>query len=83
MKKAFGGVFIANEKFELETAEQVLAAREADAVAFGVHFIANPDLPRRFQLNAPLNEADPSTFYTGGPKGYTDYPILEAAGARA
>jgi 2,4-dienoyl-CoA reductase-like NADH-dependent reductase (Old Yellow Enzyme family) len=83
LKKAFGGVFIANEKFEQETAEQVLAAQEADAVAFGVLFIANPDLPRRFALNAPLNEPDPSTFYTSGSKGYTDYPILEAAGALA
>ena len=83
LKKAFGGVFIANEKFEQETAEQVLAAREADAVAFGILFIANPDLPRRFALNAPLNEPDPSTFYTSGSKGYTDYPILEAAGALA
>jgi len=83
MKKAFGGVLIANEKFELDTAEQVLAAREADAVAFGVHFVANPDLPRRLELNAPLNEADASTFYTGGSKGYTDYPIMETAGAMA
>jgi len=83
LKKAFGGVFIANEKFEQETAEQVLAAQEADAVAFGVLFIANPDLPRRFALNAPLNEPDPSTFYTSGSKGYTDYPILEAAVALA
>jgi 2,4-dienoyl-CoA reductase-like NADH-dependent reductase (Old Yellow Enzyme family) len=83
LKKAFGGVFIANEKFEQETAEQVLAAQEADAVAFGVLFIANPDLPRRFALNAPLNEPDPSTFYTSGSKGYTDYPILETTGALA
>jgi 2,4-dienoyl-CoA reductase-like NADH-dependent reductase (Old Yellow Enzyme family) len=83
MKKAFGGVLIANEKFELDTAEQVLAAREADAVAFGVHFVANPDLPRRLELNAPLNEADASTFYTGGSKGYTDYPIMETAEAIA
>ena len=61
----------------------MLAAQEADAVAFGVLFIANPDLPRRFALNAPLNEPDPSTFYMSGSKGYTDYPILEAAGALA
>jgi len=83
LKRAFGGVLIANEKFDLETAEQALAAQEADAIAFGSLFIANPDLPRRLQLNAPLNEADPSTFYTAGPKGYTDYPTLEAAGAIA
>jgi 2,4-dienoyl-CoA reductase-like NADH-dependent reductase (Old Yellow Enzyme family) len=83
LKMAFGGVFIANEKFEQETAEHVLAAQEADAVAFGVLFIANPDLPRRFALNAPLNEPDPSTFYMSGSKGYTDYPILETTGALA
>ena len=83
LKKAFGGVLIANERFDLETAEQALAAQEADAIAFGVLFIANPDLPRRLELNAPLNQADASTFYAGGSKGYTDYPILEPAGAMA
>ena len=83
LKKAFGGVLIANEKFDLETAEQALATQEADAIAFGILFIANPDLPRRLELNAPLNQADASTFYTGGSKGYTDYPILEPADAIA
>ena len=46
------------------------------AVLFGVPFIANPDLPRRFREDAPLNEAHPQTFYAPGPKGYTDYPPL-------
>ncbi len=77
LKKAFGGVFVANEKFTKETANQVLAAGEADAVAFGVPFIANPDLPRRLQCDAPLNPPDPATFYAPGPKGYTDYPALD------
>ncbi len=76
LKKAFGGVYIANEKFTLDSANQVLAAGEADAVAFGVPFIANPDLPRRFQEKAVLNPADPTTFYADGAKGYTDYPAL-------
>lgn len=76
LKKAFGGAFIANEKFTKETANQVLEAEEADAVAFGVPFIANPDLPRRFALDAPLNEPRPQTFYGTGPEGYTDYPVL-------
>jgi 2,4-dienoyl-CoA reductase-like NADH-dependent reductase (Old Yellow Enzyme family) len=76
LKAAFGGVYIANEKFNLETATQVLAAGEADAVAFGKDFIANPDLPRRFAERAPLNKQDPATFYSGGAKGYTDYPAL-------
>jgi 2,4-dienoyl-CoA reductase-like NADH-dependent reductase (Old Yellow Enzyme family) len=74
MKKAFGGVFIANQKLTRETAEQLLAKGEADAVAFGQLFIANPDLPLRFAKNAPLNMPDPETFYATGPQGYTDYP---------
>jgi len=77
LKVAFGGVYIANEKFTLETANATLAAGEADAVAFGTPYIANPDLPVRFALNAPLNEPDTSTFYAPGAKGYTDYPFLE------
>lgn len=76
LKEAFGGPYIANEKFTLETGNQVLAAGEADAVAFGVPFIANPDLPERFRRGAALNPADPATFYAPGPAGYTDYPFL-------
>jgi 2,4-dienoyl-CoA reductase-like NADH-dependent reductase (Old Yellow Enzyme family) len=77
LKAAFGGSCIANEKFTQATASQVLAAGEADAVAFGVPFLANPDLPERFRRNAPLNPPDQSTFYAPGPKGYTDYPFLK------
>jgi 2,4-dienoyl-CoA reductase-like NADH-dependent reductase (Old Yellow Enzyme family) len=76
LKAAFGGSYIANEKFTQATADAVLAAGEADAVAFGVPYIANPDLPERFRENAPLNAPDVSTFYVPGPKGYTDYPVL-------
>ena len=76
LKEAFGGVYIANEGFTKETAEQVLAAGEADAVVFGKLFLANPDLPERFRLNAPLNTPRPDTFYGQGPEGYTDYPCL-------
>ncbi|HWL53079.1 MAG TPA: alkene reductase, partial [Chthoniobacteraceae bacterium] len=79
IKAASGLNFIANEGFTRESANQVLAAGEADAVAFGVSFIANPDLPRRFALGAPLNAPNPETFYSEGPVGYTDYPFLEAA----
>ena len=78
LKKAFGGVYIANERFTKESASEILAIGDADAVAFGQQFIANPDLPRRFALNAPLNAPDPNTFYAPGPKGYTDYPYLES-----
>jgi 2,4-dienoyl-CoA reductase-like NADH-dependent reductase (Old Yellow Enzyme family) len=77
LKKAFGGPFVANERFTRETGEQVLAAGEADAVAFGVLFIANPDLPARFATGAPLNEPDKTTFYGNGPAGYVDYPFME------
>ncbi len=82
LKKAFGGVYIANQQFTRESAEQVISAGEADAVAFGQLFIANPDLPERFATGAPLNSPDPNTFYGADAKGYTDYPALETAGAR-
>jgi len=77
LKTAFGGSYIANEGFTQATANQVLAAGEADAVAFGVPLLANPDLPARFRQNAPLNPPDQSTFYAPGPEGYTDYPVLQ------
>ncbi|MFC5454743.1 alkene reductase [Prosthecobacter fluviatilis] len=76
LKKAFGGVYVANEKFTLESGNAILAAGDADAVAFGVPFLANPDLPKRLAQQAPLNAPDPSTFYGDGAKGYTDYPAL-------
>ena len=53
-----------------------LRTGHADAVAYGRAFLANPDLPRRLQLGAALNEPDPSTFYGGGAAGYTSYPAL-------
>ncbi|MBF0434886.1 MAG: alkene reductase [Magnetococcales bacterium] len=77
LKTLFGGTLIANEGFSKETANTVIASGEADAVAFGQLFIANPDLPRRFLLDAPLNTPDPTTFFSQGPAGYTDYPTLE------
>lgn len=79
LKTAFGGVYIANEKFTKQTAQHALDTGEADAVAWGQLFIANPDLPARFKLDAPLNAPDPSTFYAPGPEGYIDYPSLAAA----
>ncbi|MES2438277.1 MAG: alkene reductase [Verrucomicrobiota bacterium] len=79
LKKAFGGVYIANESFTAETARESIRNGEADAVAFGKSAIANPDLVERFRTGAPLNEPDPSTFYGEGPVGYTDYPFLETA----
>ncbi|MEI8288247.1 MAG: alkene reductase [Verrucomicrobiota bacterium] len=78
LKALFGGAYIANEKFTQATGNQVLAAGEADAVAYGVPFIANPDLPERFKQNAPLNPPNQSTFYAAGEKGYTDYPFWKS-----
>jgi 2,4-dienoyl-CoA reductase-like NADH-dependent reductase (Old Yellow Enzyme family) len=77
LKAAFGGVYIANEEFSRESAEALLSSGEADAVAFGKAFIANPDLPRRLALGAALNAPRPELFYSGGAKGYTDYPSLD------
>ncbi|HEY5347806.1 MAG TPA: alkene reductase [Rhizomicrobium sp.] len=79
IKEAFGGAYIANEGFDQASAERALADGVADAVAFGKIFIANPDLPERFAGHAPLNPYDAATFYSGGAKGYVDYPALEPA----
>ena len=76
LKQIFGGTFIANEEFDQATAERFLADGKADAVAFGKLFIANPDLVQRFATGAPLNKWDTATFYSGGPRGYVDYPAL-------
>ena len=76
VKESFGGVYIANEGFTKESAEQALADGVADAVAFGKLIIANPDLVARFETDAPLNRWDATTFYASGPEGYTDYPAL-------
>jgi 2,4-dienoyl-CoA reductase-like NADH-dependent reductase (Old Yellow Enzyme family) len=81
LKTAFGGVYIANEGFSRDDAEATIEAGEADAVAFGKLFIANPDLPRRFSLGAPLSAWNADTFYSEGPVGYTDYPALEEKAA--
>lgn len=76
LKKAFGGVYIVNEQFTKDSANAALARGDADAVAFGVPFIANPDLPARLEADAPLNTPHPETFYAEGPQGYVDYPSL-------
>jgi N-ethylmaleimide reductase len=85
LRKEFGGVFIVNDGFgtitTLETAQSILAEDLADAVAVGRLFLANPDLPHRWQTGAELNEPNPDTFYGGGAEGYTDYPTLDATNA--
>ena len=79
LKAAFGGTYVVNEGFTQETGEMAVAAGEADAVAYGKLFLANPDLPRRFRRNAALNAWNATTFYGAGPEGYTDYPELAEA----
>lgn len=80
LARAFGGPVIVNGGYDRQRAESALQTGIA-AVAFGVPFIANPDLLERLRRNAPLNAPDPGTFYGGSEKGYTDYPALpQAAG---
>jgi len=69
----FAGPYIANNGYDLERAQTAVRSGAADLVAFGIPFLANPDLVRRYRGNLPLNEADPSTFYGGSEAGYTDY----------
>jgi len=79
LRDRFTGTLMVNGGYDLDKSNAVLSSHKADLVAFGTLFIANPDLPQRFALNAPLNPADPSTFYGGGEKGYIDYPFLAAS----
>jgi N-ethylmaleimide reductase len=79
LRKIFHGKIIAAGGFEPDTAEEVVENGDADLVAFGRYFLANPDLPRRIQLGLPLNEYDRNTFYTFDARGYTDYPSYAGA----
>ncbi|KAJ0700051.1 putative 12-oxophytodienoate reductase [Helianthus annuus] len=78
MRKAFKGTFISAGGYDMEDGNNVVAKKETDLVAYGRSFLANPDLPKRFQLSAPLNNYNWETYYTPDPVlGYTDYPFLE------
>ena len=80
IRDAYGGVLIMNGGYSFDSANDALDAGEADAIAFGVHFIANPDLVDRFRRGLPLSQPDPDTYYTPGRRGYSDYqPYLAAA----
>lgn len=79
IRERFTGTFMVNAGYHRDTGNAVLATGGADLVSFGTLFLANPDLPERFALNAPLNPPDPTTFYGGDEKGYTDYPFWTAA----
>ncbi|XP_020261973.1 putative 12-oxophytodienoate reductase 5 isoform X2 [Asparagus officinalis] len=80
MRKAFKGSFIAAGGYDREEGKKVVDENYTDLVAFGRLFLANPDLPKRFELEAPLNKYDRYTFYTPDPiVGYTDYPFLDSS----
>lgn len=76
MRRQFRGTVILSGGYDRVRAEADLAAGKGDLVAVGRPYLANPDLPRRWQTNAPLNEPDSTTFYTPGPDGYIDYPCM-------
>lgn len=76
LKRRFGGVYMANSGYDAQRAAAAIAEQRADLVAFGVPFLANPDLVERFRVGAPLNAPDPATFYQGEERGYIDYPTL-------
>jgi len=75
-RKCFKNGYMANLSYDKARGNLAIASGHADCVAYGVPFIANPDLVARFAKDAPLNEADSSTFYGGTEAGYTDYPTL-------
>jgi len=78
IRAKFDGTLILNGGYDAATGNAVIESGMADLVSFGVSFLANPDLPERFMKNAPLNNADRSTFYTGEERGYTDYPPMSS-----
>jgi N-ethylmaleimide reductase len=76
LRRAYHGNYMANGGYDKARGNTAIASGHADCVAYGVPFIANPDLVERFRTDAPLNPADQSTFYGGTEKGYTDYPAM-------
>jgi N-ethylmaleimide reductase len=81
LREKFRGALMINGGFDRESGNAVLAAGLADLVSYGVLFLANPDLPERFAEGAPLNAPDQATFYSGGERGYIDYPTRHAVPA--
>jgi N-ethylmaleimide reductase len=76
LRDKFDGAMVVNGGYDAHSGDAAIARGEADLVAFGVPFLANPDLPARYRKNAVLNPADQATFYAGEEKGYIDYPAL-------
>jgi N-ethylmaleimide reductase len=83
VRDAFEGTLIVNGGYEAASAEAILRSGGADLVSFGAPFLANPDLPERIRRGTALNRVDPTTFYTGHARGYTDYPTLAQQHASA
>lgn len=81
IRTVFRGALMLNEGYDKASATAALASGAADLISFGAPFIANPDLPARLRLGAPLASPDPTTYYGGDAKGYTDYPTLETVDA--
>lgn len=79
IRQHFKGVLVANMGYTADEAGQAIASGKVDAVAFGTSFLANPDLPARIEAGAALNQANPAKFYSPGPVGYTDYPVMGVA----
>ncbi len=79
LRRAFKGVYMANNGYDLDMAIQARAQNLADVIAFGRLYIANPDLVERFKSGAPLAQPDQATLYGGDAHGYTDYPTMEGA----
>jgi len=73
----YQGNIIGNMGYDAAEAEAAIAKGDLEAVAFGVSYLANPDLPERLKAGAELNQPNPDTFYTAGPEGYTDYPFMQ------
>lgn len=76
LRANFSGAYMANNAYDRQMAIDAVESGQADLVAFGSLFLANPDLVERFRKDAPLNTPDPQTFYGGDAAGYTDYPML-------
>jgi N-ethylmaleimide reductase len=77
LRERWHGLYMTNYRYDKARANAALASGDADLIAFGELYIANPDLPERFARDAPLNVPDPATFYGGDEHGYTDYPFMD------
>jgi len=75
MRKIYAGTYMLNQNYDFRSGTDAIKAGHADLISYGRHFISNPDLVERFRDGIPLSPLDPASLYTGGAKGYTDYPV--------